>query len=84
MFVSRLILAGVVLLTLLVLALGAARPSSGATPETRYVVKPGDTLWGIAAEYTGGDVREAVWQITERNDLVSPLVQPGQVLLIPG
>ncbi len=53
MFVSRLILAGVVLLTLLVLALGAARPSSGATPETRYVVKPGDTLWGIAAEYTG-------------------------------
>jgi LysM repeat protein len=60
MFVSRLILAGVVLLTLLVLALGAARPSSGATSETRYVVKPGDTLWRIAAEYTGGDVREAV------------------------
>ncbi len=84
MFVSRLILVGVVLLTLLVLALGAARSSSGATSETRYVVKPGDTLWRIAAEYTGGDVREAVWQLTERNDLASPLVQPGQVLLVPG
>jgi LysM repeat protein len=84
MFVSRLILAGVVLLTLLVFALGAARPSSGATPETRYIVKRGDTLWRIAAEHTGGDVREAVWQLTEENDLASPLVQPGQVLLIPG
>jgi len=29
-------------------------------------------------------VREAVWQLTERNDLASPLLQPGQVLLIPG
>lgn len=84
MFVSRLILVGVVLLTLLVFALGAARPSSGAAPETRYVVKPGDTLWRIAAEHTGGDVRVGIWRLTEENDLRSPLVQPGQVLLIPG
>lgn len=84
MFVSRLILVGVVLLAFLVLALGAARPSSGAAPETRYVVKPGDTLWRIAAEHTGSDMREAVWRLTEENDLASPLLQPGQVLLIPG
>jgi LysM repeat protein len=84
MFVSRLILVGVVLLAFLVLALGAARPSSGAAPETRYVVKPGDTLWRIAVDHTGGDLREAVWRLTEENDLASPLLQPGQVLLIPG
>ena len=84
MFVSRLILLGVVLLTLLVFALGAARPSSGATPETRYVVQPGDTLWEIAADHAGGDVREAVWTLTQRNDLASPVVQPGQVLVVPG
>ncbi|MGI8605615.1 MAG: LysM peptidoglycan-binding domain-containing protein [Gaiellaceae bacterium] len=84
MFVSRLMLVGVVSLTLLVFALGAARPSSGAAPETRYVVQAGDTLWRIAAEHTGGDVREAVWRLTEENDLTSPLLQPGQVLVISG
>jgi LysM repeat protein len=82
-FVSRLVLTGVVLLALLLVALGAARPSSGAAPETRYVVEAGDTLWAIASARYDGDPREAVWRIQERNDLASPLLRPGQVLVLP-
>jgi LysM repeat protein len=82
-FGSRLALSGVVLLALLLVALGAARPSSGAAPETRYVVKTGDTLWAIAAERYDGDPREAIWEIEDRNGLTSPLLQPGQVLVLP-
>jgi LysM repeat protein len=82
-FVSRLVLTGVVLLALLLVALGAARPSSGAAPETRYVVEAGDTLWAIASARYEGDPREGIWRIEERNDLASPLLQPGQVLVLP-
>lgn len=82
MFVSRLVLPGVALLVLLV-ALGAARPSSGAPPEARYVVVPGDTLWGIAERRYAGDLREAVWRIEQRNELAGGVLQPGQVLILP-
>jgi nucleoid-associated protein YgaU len=82
-FGSRLILIGVVLLSLLLAALGAARPSSGAAPEARYVVKQGDSLWAIAETRYGGDLREAVWRIRERNDLVSSAIFPGDVLVLP-
>ena len=83
MFGSRLVLAGVALLALLLAALGAARPSSGAAPETRYVIEAGDTLWAIAAERYDGDPREAVWQIEQRNRLATSLLVPGQVLILP-
>ena len=83
MFVSRLILIGVVLLSLLLAALGAARPSSGAAPEARYVVKAGDTLWGIAEARYDGDPREAVWRIQERNGLPGAEIAPGGVLVLP-
>ena len=32
-----------------------ARASHGAGPEARYTVKPGDTLWAIAARHYAGD-----------------------------
>jgi nucleoid-associated protein YgaU len=83
MFGSRLILTGVVLLTLLAVALGAARPSSGAAPETRYVIQPGDTLWGIAEAAYGGDPRKGVWDIRRRNGLETALLVPGEVLVLP-
>jgi len=84
MFVSRLTILGVVLLALLLAALGAARPSSGAAPETRYVVQPGDTLWQIAHGRYGGDVRKGVWRIAERNGVSAGELQPGMVLVLPG
>lgn len=83
MFVSRLIVIGVALLLLLSVALGAARPSSGAASETRYVVRPGDTLWAIADDRYGSDPREGVWRIAERNHLEGSMVLPGQVLMLP-
>jgi LysM repeat protein len=73
-----------VLLVLAALALGVvARTSHGAGPERRYVVKPTDTLWSIAARSYGGDVREGVWKLERRNQLASATIVPGQVLVLP-
>jgi nucleoid-associated protein YgaU len=82
-FGSRLLPLGAVLLVLLVAALGTARATSGTAPEARYRVRPGDTLWQIAVDHYGGDPREAVWRIRERNNLDDPLLRPGQVLVLP-
>jgi hypothetical protein len=74
------------LLVLVVVALGVgfvARSSHGAGPERRYVVKPSDTLWAIAARSYAGDVRENVWKLEQRNHLGSTPLRPGQVILLP-
>lgn len=64
-------------------ALAAPRPSSGASGEQRYVVRPGDTLWQLAAERFGGDPRAGVWEIRERNGLPDELLEPGMILYLP-
>jgi LysM repeat protein len=75
----------VIVLVLAALAVGlAARSSHGAGPERRYVVKPTDTLWSIAARTYAGDVREGVWKLEQRNQLGSSTLTPGQVLVLPG
>jgi LysM repeat protein len=74
---------------LIVLVAGAlavgivARTSHGAGPERSYVVKPTDTLWSIAAKTYGGDTREGVWQLMQRNHLRSTTLLPGQALVLP-
>ena len=65
------------------LALVAVRPTTGAGHETRYVVRPGDTLWAIAAGRYAGDPREAISRIERRNRLESAALSPGQVLALP-
>ena len=60
-----------------------ARSSTATTPERRYVVKPADTLWSIAAERYGGDPREAIWKIRQRNGLTGTTIRPGQRLVLP-
>lgn len=77
---------GRLILTLLVLAVAVAvvaRTSSGRGSERSYVVKRTDTLWSIAARTYGGDPREGVWKIQQRNHLESPLIRPGDRLVLP-
>ena len=79
MFVKLLIV-----LVLAALAVGlVAHSSQGAGRERTYVVRPSDTLWSIAVRTHAGDVREAVWEIEQRNHLRSATLQPGQRLRLP-
>jgi nucleoid-associated protein YgaU len=82
MFASHLKTA-LILAVILVAAALTARPSNGAEAESRYVVRPGDTLWAIAADRYAGDPRRAVWRISERNGLAGGALQPGTVLYLP-
>jgi len=73
-----------IVLLLAALAVGlVAHSSRGAGPERTYVVKPTDTLWSIASRTYGGDVREGIWKLQQRNHLASSTLQPGQQLVLP-
>jgi LysM repeat protein len=66
------------------LAVGlAAHSSSGAGPKRTYVVRPGDTLWSVAQKTYGGDPREGIWKIEQRNHLAGSTVVPGEKLVLP-
>lgn len=60
-----------------------AHPSGGAGRPVRYVVKPTDTLWSIAARNYAGDPREGVWKLQRRNHLTGTTLVPGQRLVLP-
>jgi LysM repeat protein len=60
-----------------------AHDSGASGPEQRYRVRPGDTLWSIAAAHLAGDPRKGVWELQERNGLDATLIVPGQVLTLP-
>ena len=75
--------ASVVFALIGVLVLVAARPSGGSGADERYVVRPGDTLWELAAERYGGDPREGVWRIRERNRLQGASLSVGAILYLP-
>jgi hypothetical protein len=81
MFAWRPILVLLALVGVLVLAV--ARPSQGAGPEERYVVRAGDTLWQLAAERYSGDPREGVWRIRERNGFRGGILPVGTILYLP-
>jgi nucleoid-associated protein YgaU len=73
-----------ILLLVVSLAVGiAARPSGGAGKPMHYVVKPGDTLWSIAAARYAGDPREGIWKLERRNHLEETTLVPGQRLELP-
>ena len=73
----------VVVVALLALAVAySARSSISAGHEQTYVVRVGDTVWSIAALHYGGDTREAVWRLQDRNH-IGTLVQPGERLVLP-
>ena len=60
-----------------------ARDSGAGGPARSYRVQPGDTLWSIAASSYGGDPREGVWKLRERNHLAGTTIAPGQLLRLP-
>ena len=60
-----------------------ARPSGGAGKPGRYVVRPADTLWSIAAAHYAGDPRQGVWKLQQRNHLHGTTLVPGQRLVLP-
>jgi LysM repeat protein len=59
-----------------------ARSSDASGPEGRYVVRPADTLWSIAATRYS-DPREGVYELRQRNELDGTTIVPGQVLILP-
>ena len=74
----------VILLCVAALGVGyAAHGSAGAGPKRTYVVRPGDTLWTIAARTYAGDPREGVWKLEHRNHLASATISPGEKLVLP-
>jgi LysM repeat protein len=76
----------ILLTTFVVMVLAWAvlvRTSDGAGPPQAYVVKPGDSLWSIAAEHYPGDPREGVWKLQKQNGLAGPTIRPGERLLLP-
>ena len=76
----------IILVTLLAAVVFAvvAHGSPGGGPERSYVVRPGDTLWSIADARYGGDVRDAIWRIEQRNHLDGAAIRVGQRLVLPG
>ncbi|MBF4161687.1 LysM peptidoglycan-binding domain-containing protein [Nocardioides acrostichi] len=80
-FVGSLLLA---LAAALVFAQVSAAISDPSESTDVVVVRSDDTLWSIASAHADGDdVRDAVAQIQQLNDLDGGLVRAGQHLLVP-
>jgi nucleoid-associated protein YgaU len=79
MFAKILVLVGLAVVVWSVVA----RPSGAHGHKVTYRVRPYDTLWTIAADRYGGDVRGAVWQIERANHLARSGIHPGEVLVLP-
>ena len=79
----RVIVIGMLAIAFLIGVLLAAGPSDGARLASSHQVRPGETLWSIASSTYGGDPREHVEAIIDRNSLVDATIQPGQTLVLP-
>jgi nucleoid-associated protein YgaU len=79
MFVRILLIAGMAVLVWSVMA----RSSNAHGAKQVVTVRAYDTLWSIAEQHYGGDVRDAIWQIEKANHLQSADVRVGQTLVLP-
>jgi LysM repeat protein len=79
MFVRILLIVGIAVLVWSAMA----RSSTAHGAKQVVTVRPYQTLWSIAQQHYGGDVRDGVWQIQKANHLQSADVRVGQKLVLP-
>jgi nucleoid-associated protein YgaU len=79
MFVRILLIVGMAVLVWSAMA----RSSNAHGAKQVVTVRAYDTLWSIAEQHYGGDVRDAIWQIEKANHLQSADVRVGQTLVLP-
>jgi nucleoid-associated protein YgaU len=72
------------IVAIVVLAWSAVARSSDAHGANHVItVRSYDTLWSIAQQHYGGDVRDAIWRIERANHLRGADVRAGQRLVLP-
>jgi nucleoid-associated protein YgaU len=82
--VARQVAVGMAAFGLLVFGMDHAVQGSPPGAYEVVTVRPGDTLWAIAAvRYPNADTREKVEEIERANGLSDPSIQPGQNLRVP-
>ncbi len=65
-------------------ATAGSKDSLSSTPYVKITVKPGETLWSIAANLDAtGDRRDLVDELMDVNRLSSPELRTGQKIYIP-
>jgi nucleoid-associated protein YgaU len=79
MFVRILLIVGMAVLVWSAMA----RSSNAHGAKQVVTVCAYETLWSIAQQHYGGDVRDGVWQIEKANHLRSADVRVGQTLVLP-
>jgi nucleoid-associated protein YgaU len=79
MFVRIVLIVGIAVLVWSAMA----RSSTAHGAKQVVTVHAYETLWSIAEQHYGGDVRDAVWQIEKANHLRSADVRVGQTLVLP-
>jgi nucleoid-associated protein YgaU len=79
MFVRIILVVGIAVLVWSVMA----RSSTAHGAKQVVTVRAYETLWSIAEQHYGGDVRDAVWQIEKANHLQGANVRVGQTLVLP-
>jgi nucleoid-associated protein YgaU len=79
MFARIILVVGIAVLVWSVMA----RSSTAHGAKQVVTVRAYETLWSIAEQHYGGDVRDAVWQIEKANHLQGANVRVGQTLVLP-
>jgi LysM repeat protein len=79
MFVRILLIVGMAVLVWSAIA----RSSNAHGAKQVVTVRAYETLWSIAQQHYGGDVRDGIWQLEKANHLRSADVRVGQTLVLP-
>ena len=77
----------VLFVTIMIIGLFVSSLTASASSSDDYIiviVNDGDTLWNIAQTYsTDNNIRRAIFEIEQMNDIRKSIIHPGQELKIP-